>query len=842
MNRLISFLCTVIWAAISAQAQDYKCLDEREPILFDGKSITYQGNHIMLGPKTFFVDGQLSDAAVARQPYVFNDFKKAASHFINGTLAEPMRVFIAPYVYWIDDPNDLEVKVGPNGEAPFGLVVKCENLHLYGLNSDARNTVLASWRGQAEGAIGNFTMLDFHGDGLVVKNLTLGNFCNVDLVYPLKPALNQQKRSPAITQAHVAYCHGDRIYAENVRFISRLNMNPLGGAKRILFNRCHLESTDDALTSTGVYLNCTLHFYGQLPFWNTDKHGAVFLNCDFTVAHNDSTQFFTKSMNQLAVIDCRYHTSRPVYAGWARNASDWLRCYQYGVTMNGTPYYIGAQKAYNTVPLDQLELLHAYRILKSNGDTLYNTFNLLRGNDDWDPLQVRTAVVEAGREVGVDYSNMPTSLLVTPQITHLRTGIDTLRLNATVARHAGYVVDSVAVTWKVQPGFERFVKLLPNGTACKVIPTNHSEETRHFSIMAYTASGLQGAAEITVAPSLVDPPILTVKPQISIRKDTATLNYQLALDGRNDQSLITWYRCRDRRGNQATAVAVSRMGRPEQQYHLTLADVGYYLMAKIEPKHQRSQHGTAVMAVSSSPIKKGQVDTRKVLETDFSHFVCDNQFDIRSGFWTVDGFKPADTEAFNWTIDKTKPFWTYGSGFNGAKGFGLLQVQKGARLLYTPVGTTHGDMAVTLTVDPTKLGGQGFGSPTAQYMDVCIKFDTRTLTGYALRIVRTTKYSDAVDFQLMRYHNGTTETLSSAVSANCYRTGCTIQLSARGDKLTAHVETTTRLRPHRDANVKQQVDLHATIAPNAYGGFGLQHTGSTGESTTMLHHLKIEWQ
>lgn len=42
-----------------------------------------------------------------------------------------------------------------------------------------------------------------------------------------------------------------------------------------------MESTDDALTGTGVYLDCTLHFYGQKPFWRSDMGGAVFLNCDF---------------------------------------------------------------------------------------------------------------------------------------------------------------------------------------------------------------------------------------------------------------------------------------------------------------------------------------------------------------------------------------------------------------------------------------------------------------------------------------------------------------------------------------------------------------------------------
>ncbi len=37
--------------------------------------------------------------------------------------------------------------------------------------------------------------------------------------------------------------------------------------------------------------------------------------------------------------------------------------------------------------------------------------------------------------------------------------------------------------------------------------------------------------------------------------------------------------------------------------------------------------------------------------------------------------------------------------------------------------------------------------------------------------------------------------------------------------------------------------LSADIETNAYGGFGLQHTSTTGpESRIMLHHVKAEWQ
>lgn len=60
-----------------------------------------------------------------------------------------------------------------------------------------------------------------------------------------------------------------------------------------------------------------------------------------------------------------------------------------------------------------------------------------------------------------------------------------------------------------------------------------------------------------------------------------------------------------------------------------------------------------------------------------------------------------------------------------------------------------------------------------------IKFDTRTLTGYALRIIRTTKYSNAVDFILMKYENGVAEAISQPVSSTCYRTDCTITLTVK---------------------------------------------------------------
>ena len=183
--------------------------------------------------------------------------------------------------------------------------------------------------------------------------------------------------------------------------------------------------------------------------------------------------------------------------------------------------------------------------------------------------------------------------------------------------------------------------------------------------------------------------------------------------------------------------------------------------------------------------------------------------------------------------------WEYGKGFNGAVGEGLLQAQRGARLMYTPAEGIYSDMSLTLHVDPTKTAGQGFGSATGQYMDVCLKFDPHTLTGYGLRIIRTVKYAKAVDFYLVAYENGHVKAISEAISATCYRTGCTISLQLIGNRLSAHVETTTP-KP-ADSALPHVVDLSAEVKGNAFGGVAIQHTGSCGESTTMLHRLQVQW-
>ncbi len=836
-------LCLFGCITLHAQPATRICAtDPDHPIeLLDG-AFRYAGRTIPLHERSILIDGSLTATEAARHLHTYRTFQEAAAHFMAGSEETPMRVYLAPWVYWIDDPDDPYIR-GSKGEYPFGMVVKCPYLHLEGLNPSPRAVVLASQRGQTQGAVGNFTMFDFWGDGLHFENLTMGNFCNIDLDYSFRPELSRKKRNSAITQAHVAYCHGDRIVARNVHFLSRLNMCPLAGAKRILFEHCHMESTDDALCSTGVYLHCTLRFFGQKPFYNSDRGGATFLDCDFYVEHENDRQYFCKAQNPLAVVDCRFHVEgRPLYVGWTHTPADWLRCYQYNTRINGQPTVIGADKPYTTISMDRLPLMGAYRLTTPSGEVLYNTYNLLAGNDGWDPQGIRAQVEQLAKQDGYDYTAIATTLQVEPRTASLQTGGEPLTVQAGLFRPVNFPLDNRTIRWRVEPGYETSVALSTcEGGTCIVTPTHDKDLPASFQLIASTDEGHEAAVALTVQPSLLAAPTFIEQPTMRLDFPYAAVDYQLTLAGRDDQSLVTWYRASDRAGKDAVAVAVSREGKTLKRYALTQDDVGYYLIVGVQPAHLRSRVGEEIRIVSARRIRSSDVVHQKFVSTDFLHLPTELQPTVKAGFWTVDCHKPLDTAPYGWSADNTRPAWRHGESINGAVGIGLYQIQKGARLMYTPQKWLKGNMQVILNCDAAKTAGQGFGSATGQYMDLCIQFDTQTLTGYALRLIRTTKHSNAVDFLLVRYDKGVVTPLTKPVSSPCFRTDCTLRIAIDGTHLTAHASTTTPL-PNETRHLPQQVELQAEVEPLPYGGFALQYTGSCGESAVLLHQLDIEWQ
>lgn len=836
---------------INKTLEGYTPMDSSDPVEFGGTYIKYQGETIQLSETAIYVDGSLSDELAAQYPYVYNDITKAlsADALKNGTADNPMTVYVAPYVYWIDDPAATDTVQKTEGySVPYGMVVNSEYLTIKGLTGNPDNVVLAGNRGQSHASNGNYTMFRFNCSGaLTVKNITIGNYCSVDLDYPLMSELNQAKRTETITQAQLADVSGEKMFADNCNFISRLNLDPINGASRSLYNNCHFESTDDALNANAVYVGCDFDFYGNRPLYSSYGTGSTFLGCTFNCkilnVEAEPTQFFTKEGGTITAVDCVYNSnlSVPISIGWTKTPSTSLKCYQSNIIHNGQSITIGGEGAKETVDMTGKSVLDAYKVV-SGGKTYYNTYNLLKGSDDWDPLGVKDVIKAAGQDT------VATQLSITSDVTEIESGKETASIGGTVNYFYGTNDTTQKITYSVSDEDKAYVKLTDNGDGtCKVEGTNNDDAAKKVIINASTESGLEAAVGITVKPSKIEAPAFTKAPVITNDgQGSLKVDYSLDLGSREDMSAISWYRCTDAEGSNPILVAVTRNDSPEYTYKLTAGDVGYYIMAKVESKNIRSDYGTPVNTVYDKAI--GVKDVRsKNFATDFSNFPNIKQSEIKAGFWTVDYNRPADTESFGkWQGADTEEPWVYGVTGNGCVGAGLYQGTQGSRLMYTPVEGTYGDMSLKLVVDPAKTAGQGFGS-AGQYMDVLLKFDTSTLTGYGLRIIRTRDSSNAVTFVLVKYDNGAVTEISDKVIASCYVTGCTISLKTEGNKLTAHVETPTeQLADQAAKGYPHVVDLTADIAANSFGGVAIQHTGTTGtggwQNTTMLHNLDITWE
>lgn len=836
---------------INKTLEGYTPMDSSDPVEFGGTYIKYQGETIQLSETAIYVDGSLSDELAAQYPYVYNDITKAlsADALKNGTADNPMTVYVAPYVYWIDDPAATDTVQKTEGySVPYGMVVNSDYLTIKGLTGNPDNVVLAGNRGQSHASNGNYTMFRFNCSGaLTVKNITIGNYCSVDLDYPLMSELNQAKRTDTITQAQLADMSGDKMFADNCNFISRLNLVPISGASRNLYNNCHFESTDDALNGNAVYVGCDFDFYGNRPLYSSYNTGSTFLGCTFNCkilnVEAEPTQFFTKEGGTITAVDCVYNSnlSVPISIGWTKTPSTSLKCYQSNIIHNGQSITIGGEGAKETVDMTGKSVLDAYKVV-SGGKTYYNTYNLLKGSDDWDPLGVKDVIKAAGQDT------VATQLSITSDVTEIESGKETASIGGTVNYFYGTNDTTQKITYSVSDEDKAYVKLTDNGDGtCKVEGTNNDDAAKKVIINASTESGLEAAVGITVKPSKLDAPEYIKTPVITNDgQGSLKVDYSLDLGSREDMSAISWYRCTDAEGSNKVLVAVTRNDSPEYTYKLTAGDVGYYIMAKVESKNIRSDYGTPVNTVYDKAI--GVKDVRsKNLSTDFSNFPNIKQSEIKAGFWTVDYNRPADTESFgSWQGADTEEPWKYGTTGNGCVGAGLYEGTQGSRIMYTPVEGTYGDMSLELVVDPAKTAGQGFGS-AGQYMDVLLKFDTSTLTGYGLRIVRTKASSNAVTFVLVKYDNGTVTEISDEVIASCYATGCTISLKVEGNKLTAHVETPTeQLADQAAKGYPHVVDLTADIEVNSFGGVAIQHTGTVGsggwQNTTMLHNLNVTWE
>lgn len=819
-----------------------------------GDSFTYRGQTVALGPHALYVDGTLTDAQASQFDYVYNSFPQAAAHLTDGTESEPMTLYLAPYVYWLHDPQAPEAQ---NMTGDYQLDLTCENLHIIGLAEDPQDVVVAANFGHDVGFMGsNYTMFHITGDGLTLKNLTFGDYCNVDLVYPADPSLNMPMRAPGnVTQGQIGVYDGDKLFAENVRFISRLNMMPFNNSQRALYVNCHLESTDDALNGSAqaVYLNCEFEFYSSKP-WYTSS-GVKLLGCTMKVIPPDAsaqsvTQYLVKSAGPFTVIDSSFVTDAPSASiGWSDVFGETFKSYYSNVTLNGAPVTFDAGARPDAgVDLSGKPALRAFKL----EDGTYNIYNLLRGDDDWDPLGQKAAVTAAG---GADLPTFMRAYIVTddgsnPDAATIVSGDGApLTLGCAITGPQGTDYSAAShVTWEIAQGDEQYVKLTPTPDGgCTVEGINTTEETAKVIVTARDETGLEAAVALTVRPSVLPAPVFAQTPTVALPGDgTARVTYAYAPDslgGRPDNARIVWYICDDAQGTDPVEIAVGRAETPLDSIPLTQAMAGKHLMATVEPKHRRSDYGPAVAAISPDPVAAQDVPAFSGhLTVDLSVFPTATQSRVIPGVWTVDSYKPADaqpdTGSFpgGWTAESDGTSkWAYGTGVkNGTAGItGLYNTDRGARLMYVPSETLDREMDLTVTLAPGKTAGQGFGSKN-QYMDFMVKYDPAQGTGWGLRIFRTS--SSECGFALVAHKaGGDTALLTEPVVSGVFLTETTVRVRTRGEKVYANVSSTAS-----DGKVALSAYVPGLSAVTA-GGVELNHTGTAGDNAVYLTSIDVLW-
>ncbi|BET69464.1 hypothetical protein ASA1KI_43820 [Opitutales bacterium ASA1] len=853
----------------AAEYTGYRSLDSEQPITFDGATVTWNGRTFHLDEQTVFLDQRLDEARIAENPYAFRSIHDAAAALRSGTKEKPMRLLVAPGVYWVDDPDDAEVRVGADGGPPVGLTITCDHLTFYGLNTRRENVVFAVNRGQTQGAIGNFTMFRIVGVGLKSENVTFGNYCNVDLEFPLDPTQNRARRADAIAQAQLFHYAPHDGVAINSAFVSRLNLLPFATT----YVDCHIESSGHASFHNAVYVGCTLKFQGS------NFTAGKFLDCDITLepgpaALRSATTHVFGFRDGTGVggacIDTRFHRSREMVEhgiaaeiSWDRAPqSTTTRGYQHNVTLDGKPYVI--QEAFTpgaTVVLAaDAELLRAYKVTHE-GRTYYNVPNIEPGVD---PSGVTGAIEAAASAQGKSkdhFLRLPHSAalrVASGSPAAIRSGQTTTRLDVSVAPTV-HATSPALGPWRFIASVPAMVDFTPVGeTAVVVAGTNSTHEPVDVLIVARNQLVLEACVELTVEPAFLPPPSFSREPVITAPTDgRVTLDFELDAgpDAGADRSSITWYRCTDGQGADPLKVSVTRRDRPETTYTLTEGDVGHFLMATIEPQRTRSEAGPPRTVFLRSAIAPHDI-THREIDTDFRNFPIDPQPRILPCTWTLDGaLAPEATEPGQDPLYMPAPdSWTYGRGQSGSLDyFGLDQTARGARLFYTPAAGERGDMDVCARFAPDKNGGQGFGSATQQFLDVYIKYDLSTRTGYGLRIQRlTTDEITAIGYDgagavsgcaffLVRHTNGITTPVSDKIMSSAFVAECTVDLSFRQGRLSAAIRSTATSRGGDAFGYLREVRLDALVPGNPHGGTGLLFTGSVGSNSVLVTHWRTTW-
>lgn len=838
-------------------------------------TINYFGKEVSLDEHHIYVNMNLKDED--KSEFAYNDLLAANEYITNSNIeassTNPIIIYLDKGVYWVDDRNAIEDTTGDN---MIGLEIKKDYVHIYGMDKDASLTVIAGNRGNREGSLGNWNVM-CAGNDFVSKDLTIGNYVSIDLDYSSNPSLSVKARNgSSITQGQTIvarnYGENDKWQFENVRFMTRLNAIP-GGVKRAYFKNCHIECTDDAIEPgvSTVYENCDFDFYGKHPLWGSLDKQITFFNCTFKNKAEKGTFYFGKAPSHQVVIDCIYEDSGNGFDSgfeWCNDIASYsyIKNYVYNSTYKGKSIEVSPSTDTTIYLNEDSKLLKAFKV-----NDVYNSYNLLKGNDDWDPNNVKEKV---GNNFDLPYYlNLDIEKDAIGYNGKLNHG-EIATINASFVSTSG----NKDVDYTVSVSDPNYLIVSKNGNQISLQAKNQGATIINETVTVTSNSGLKRDLYLSIYPEIRKAPTYKVEPSISLKEGYAKVEYALNETTNEilDKSIVKYYRSSDNKfDDNDIEIAISRFNLDEDvpftNYTLTHGDVNSYIIATIAPKTNISKQGD-IKTIISNKVSENDVTlvTENEVKPDLKHlsnsnkkiekgtFSFDNHIpnDIKEKYYpdSVTGEVNAKYKEFEEQTNSANVGFDYTRGIDGALNvYGFSNAGRGARMLYTPLDKQNKNMSMDLVLNPAKKAGQGFGSAHGQYLDIYIGYDTTSLTGYGLRIERETPYSNSCLFGLYRFENDVATYISTVKTntekgefnglfAQAFRGNVNVKITLTDNKLTASIVSDVQ-SDLIDDDHKNSVSLQADITNTVKkGGFGFMHTGTTSEGNrTTISSIDVKY-
>ena len=781
------------------------------------------------------------------------------------TLPEGTTVYVAPGVYWTDLTYKQGFPFDNSGfviaEPNIGLSILGNNLSFIGLTADPKDAHICGNRGEGGanglGASGSWYTVVI-STGFRGENITIANYSQEDLVYLRDPSQNMPKRINSKNHAEVMRGVGgtlDRIYFENVRFVGFLNMMAGFSPARSYFKNCSIQCTDDAVFggNINVFEKCTFYFYGNHPSAGGAGAGGInaLLGCKVIgMPQMTSTDLSFSKVSRgtgstassiYAIIDTEF-LGRIETVEWENVVREDAR----HIVSNNT---IGEGKTRLVISPSQPQTsvtlagaaLNAFKV----GDE-YNIYNLLKGADDWNP---------SGQDIAkwAPYSNLPYRFLIgaTGKTMYSeQTGLNNSAV-LTPAPSPESSVDASQTVWSYDTGILNGEVNRSTGVITLTAKPNHTGAIIKTIVAGTLPSGISAGATLYIRPAPVSAPVLTA-PAIAVNENFATLSYTLDQPGYKDVSTIEWYRETGPATTNGIHIGTMKndaagffVDDPYREFALNKYDVGYYLRAVIMPKYEFSPANSPITVYTQRAITAADVKETS-LYTDFKNLYFTKESNLSTtGRWFFD------------CVNDSEMSWGWGIGTNGADGIWGLQNNSripNTRFVFAQPGK-YGNMSLVLNYSPGKVEGQGFGGNGA-FLDIYIKYDPATRTGYGLRVERTPASSNATMWTLYQYNDTTQTALTTGLLTCAFMPQSTIVLSVTDNTLRVLASTQSERTPlHMEQDLPNAVDISWTdpsgaLSANGFGGFGfrINNSGSSsyiygGAGTNnciMIHNVRID--